>query len=117
MRLVPVMVRKVGFLSKLYSFFFSPWGLIVFIVLLILIFFDEVVNLIRLTTRKYADGDDEESIGEIIERIQREDAEETKKKRREKAMLEDYGEDNTENVSEPDDLEDPDPEEFEEYGE
>ena len=82
-------VTKVGILTRMYAFFFSPWGLIIFIALLILIFFDEVMNLIRLSSRKYDDDSDEESIGEIIERIQREDAEKAEKKRRKKESPED----------------------------
>ena len=104
------MLQKLDFLKKLYDFFFSPWGLIIFIALLVLIFFDEVMNLIRLSTGKYDDEEKEESIGEIIERIQREDAEELKKERYERKKLEDYGEDNFEQTAEPEDLEDPDPE-------
>lgn len=68
------MVRKLAFLTGLYSFFFSPWGLIIFIALMILIFFDEVMNIIHISTGKYDDKEKEESIGEIIDRIQREDA-------------------------------------------
>ena len=104
------MLQKLDFLKKLYDFFFSPWGLIIFIALLILIFFDEVMNLIRLSTGKYDDEEKEESIGEIIERIQREDAEKLEKERHERRKLDDYGEDSFDQMSEPEDLEDPDPE-------
>lgn len=76
------MIRKVDFLRDLYSFFFSPWGLIIFIFLMILIFFDEVMNLIHIFSGKYEEREEEESIGQIIERIQREDAEKQKKKNR-----------------------------------
>ena len=103
------MVRKMEFLRWLYSFFCSPWGLIVFILLMILIFFDEVLNIIHIFTGKYNDEEDPESISEIIERIQREDAEKLKKERHDRARLEDYGEDNFEQTAEPDDLADPDP--------
>ena len=111
------MLQKIGFLKKLYDFFFSPWGLIIFIGLLILIFFDEVMNLIRLATGKYDDQPKEESIGEIIERIQREDAEQLARDRHERAKLEDYGEDSFDMMAEPQDVEDPDPEEVEEFDE
>lgn len=103
------MVCKLDVLRWLYSFFFSPWGLIVFILLMILIFFDEVMNIIRIVTGKYEDEEDPESIGEIIKRIQREDAEKLEKQRYERARLEDYGEDSFDQIAEPDDFEDPDP--------
>jgi signal peptidase len=65
-------VSKVGILKGIYEFFFSPWGLIVFIFLLLLIFFDEIMNIVRLTTRRAEESEGEESIYEIIERMQRE---------------------------------------------
>ena len=74
------MVRKMELLRHLYSFFFSPWGLIIFIGMLLLIFFDEVMNLIHLTPHKYDEPEEQETIGEIIERIRREDREEEKRK-------------------------------------
>lgn len=105
------MLQKVGFLKTLYDFFFSPWGLIIFIALLILIFFDEVMNLIRLSTGKYDDDkEEEESISDIIERIQREDAEKLAKERYERRKLDDYAEDNFEEMAEAQDFEDVDPE-------
>ncbi len=107
------MVRKMEVLRWLYSFFFSPWGLIVFILLMILIFFDEVMNIIHIFTGKYEEDEDPESIGEIIKRIQREDAEKLAKERHERARLEDYGEDSFDQIAEPDDFEDPDPDVFE----
>ena len=103
------MVCKLDVLRWLYSFFFSPWGLIVFILLMILIFFDEVMNIIHIVTGKYEDEEDPESIGEIIKRIQREDAEKLAKERHDRARLEDYGEDSFDQIAEPDDFEDPDP--------
>lgn len=77
-------IRTVGFLTKLYSVFLSPWGLIIFIVLLLFIFFDELINIIRIATHTLPE-DKEESISEIIERLQRED--------REKALSEKKSED------------------------
>lgn len=68
-------VGKIGFLSKLYNLFLSPWGLIIFVALLLLVFFDEVVNIVRILTGNYPDEEEEEDIAQIIERIKREDAE------------------------------------------
>lgn len=68
------MLTKIGFLRPLYSFFFSPFGLVVIILLIILIFFDEILNVVRISSGKYSE-EDEESINDIIERILREDEE------------------------------------------
>lgn len=65
--------RKVVFLSWIYNFFFSPIGLITFIVLLLVIFSDELFILVKSMTGNYDDGETE-NISEIIERIQKEDA-------------------------------------------
>ncbi|MBR1482499.1 MAG: signal peptidase I [Ruminococcus sp.] len=83
-----VMLRKMPFLTGLYAFFFSPWGLIIFIGLLILIFFDELLNVIRIATGNYSE-EKEESIGEIMERIQREDEQKAReeKERQSRRMI------------------------------
>ena len=78
-----VFLNKVGILTKMYEIFLSPWGLIIFIALLLLVFFDELINVVRIATGN--DIEEEESVDEIIERIQREDREkqleEAKRKR------------------------------------
>ena len=74
-------VRKLSFLATLYTLFLSPWGLIIFIGLLLLVFFDELLNIIRIATGNYPE-EKEESIAEIMERIQREDAEKEEEKKR-----------------------------------
>lgn len=79
-------IRTVGFLTKLYSVFLSPWGLIVFIVLLLFIFFDELINIIRIATHTLPE-DKEESISEIIERLQREDAEKAELERQREEQI------------------------------
>ena len=79
------MLRKVPFLTKLYEFFLSPWGLIIFIGLLLLVFFDELLNVIRIATKNYPE-EKTESINEIMERIQREDAEKARKEKRERSQ-------------------------------
>lgn len=62
---------KIDFLKKIYNFFFTPWGLLVFIFLLLLIFFDEIMNIIKLSAQSAKENNDE-TIYEIIERIQKE---------------------------------------------
>ena len=47
-------------LKWIYDFFFSPWGLVVFIFLLLLIFVDEILNIIKFTI-KVGEQDAEES--------------------------------------------------------
>lgn len=71
-------VSKVSFLKDIYSFFFSKWGLIVFIFLLLLIFFDEIVNIVRISVSS-SEQENTESIKEIIERVKREQLENAEK--------------------------------------
>ena len=68
----------------MYEIFLSPWGLLIFIGLLLFVFFDELLNIVRIVTGNYKD-EDEEDINDIIARIQRED--------REKALAEKKSED------------------------
>lgn len=66
-----IMVCKLGFIDTLYNLFFSPWGLLIFIAALLLIFIDELVVIIRILTghdKSLKDGD----INEIIDRLQKE---------------------------------------------
>lgn len=66
-----IMVCKLGFIDTLYNIFLSPWGLLIFIAVLLLIFFDELVVIVRILSghdKSPKDGD----INEIIERLQKE---------------------------------------------
>ncbi len=65
---------KLGLLSNIYNFFFSPLGLIVFIFLLLLIFFDEIMNIVRLISIG-REHEEPETLYEIVERLQREQLE------------------------------------------
>ncbi len=80
-RVKSIVLKKLSFLRTIYDMFLSPWGLIIFIALLLLVFFDELMNIIKIATGNYRD-EDEESISEIIERIQREDREKAEEKKR-----------------------------------
>ena len=80
-RVKSIVLKKLSFLRTIYDMFLSPWGLIIFIALLLLVFFDELMNIIKIATGNYRD-EDEESISEIIERIQREDMEKEEEKKR-----------------------------------
>ncbi|WP_316631620.1 signal peptidase I [uncultured Ruminococcus sp.] len=73
---------KIDFLKKLYNFFFTPWGLLVFIFVLLLVFFDEIMNIVKLSTQSAKENNDE-TIKEIVERVKREQLEEARKKQAE----------------------------------
>ena len=70
-----VMVQKLGFLNGFFNFFISPWGLIVFIALLLIIFFDELLTLVKVLTNNYDEDDEDENLNEIMDRIKREEEE------------------------------------------
>lgn len=71
-RVKGIFVCKVPFLVTVYDVFLSPWGLIIIIGLIIFIFFGEILNLIKAITGNLDDGATSENINEIIERVQRE---------------------------------------------
>lgn len=66
-----IMVCKLGFIDTLYNLFFSPWGLLIFIAALLLIFIDELVVIIRILTGHDKSPKDSD-INEIIDRLQKE---------------------------------------------
>lgn len=66
-----IMVCKLGFIDTLYNLFFSPWGLLIFIAALLLIFIDELVVIIRILTGHDKSPNDSD-INEIIDRLQKE---------------------------------------------
>lgn len=74
---------KINILSYIYNFFFSNWGLLVFIGLLLLIFFDEIINIIKIISAARRE-EEPESISDIIERMQREQREAAEKKKQER---------------------------------
>lgn len=71
-RVVSVVVCELEFLEHFYNFFFSPWGLLTIIALIILVFIDEVIAIIRNVK-----GNDikceKKDINDIIGRIKSED--------------------------------------------
>lgn len=72
-RVVSVVVTKVGFLTVFYDYFFSPWGLLTVVALIILVFIDEVIVMVK-TIAGYDNKKKPENIDDIIGRIQSEDA-------------------------------------------
>ncbi len=67
-------VAKLPFLKWLFNFFFSIWGLIIFLIILTLLFIDEIRNIVRVMSKSLED-EDQETFRETMERIRREDAE------------------------------------------
>lgn len=70
-------ITKIDFLNRFYEFFMSPWGLLIFIALLLVIFFDELLTVVRVITGNYEEDEDDEdeNVGEIMERLRREEIE------------------------------------------
>lgn len=68
--IMSVFVKKLGFIRWIYDFFFSVWGLVVFILLLLLIFVDSLISSIKQSVT-HDEGD--ESFFETMKRIEREE--------------------------------------------
>lgn len=66
------MVCKLTFLNAVYDVFISPWGLIILIALVILIFIDEIIVIVRILTNNDKSAKDAENINDIIDRLQTE---------------------------------------------
>lgn len=64
------MVCKIPYIDTLYNLFLTPSGLIILILLILLVFFDEIVNIIKVLNGK--DDTRIQDINEIIDRIQSE---------------------------------------------
>lgn len=82
------MVCKLEFLNIVYEIFLSPWGLIILIALILVIFIDEIIVIVRILTGNDKDAKDADDINEIIDRLQAEkqaQALEEKKKQGEKS--------------------------------
>lgn len=75
-RIVSLVVTKVEFLTAFYDYFFSPLGLLTAIGLIILVFIDELIVMIK-TIAGYDNKKKPQSIDEIIGRIQNENTEES----------------------------------------
>ena len=77
------LVVKVDILKGLYNFFITPWGLLTIIALVILAFFNEIVIFVKSLFGIGYESEPEESVEEIIERYQRENAEKQAEKEEE----------------------------------
>lgn len=74
-RVVSVMICKIPHLDALYNMFLSPWGLVIFVALILLVFFDELVAFVRALTGNSKSAKDAADINEIIERLSAENKE------------------------------------------
>ncbi|MBQ7385263.1 MAG: signal peptidase I [Ruminococcus sp.] len=75
-RVVSVVISELKFLESFYNFFFSPWGLLVIIALIIIVFIDEVIVIIKNLTGNDVKRE-KKDINDIIGRIKNEDATDT----------------------------------------
>ena len=73
-------VTKVDVLKGLYSFFITPWGLLTIIALIILAFFNEIVNFVKSLLGLGDKGKEPEKVEDIIERYKKENSENTDEK-------------------------------------
>ncbi len=64
-----IMLCKLPMFNVLYNIFLSPWGLLILIALIILVFIDEIVTIIKILTGN-VEIEQPESINDIIDRIQ-----------------------------------------------
>lgn len=71
-RVGAVMVCKLSFLNTFYNIFFSPWGFILILALLIIIFVDEIINIVKIVTGNEKSAKNADDINDIIERLQKE---------------------------------------------
>lgn len=64
------MICRIPFIDTLYNLFLSPSGLLIMILLIILVFIDEIINIVKILSGRNENR--LENIGEIIDRIQSE---------------------------------------------
>ena len=74
-RIEAVMVCELSFLNTFYNIFFSPWGLLLIVGLLIIIFVDEIINIVKVVSGNEKSAKHADDINEIIERLQNEESE------------------------------------------
>ena len=80
-----IMICKVDYLDTVYNIFLSPWGLLILIALIIIIFFDEIITIVKILTNNDNSVKDADDIHEIIDRLQAEKLKEQAEKLKEQA--------------------------------
>lgn len=67
-----IMICKVDYLDTVYNVFLSPWGLLILITLIVIIFFDEIITIVKILTNNDKSVKEADDINEIIDRLQAE---------------------------------------------
>lgn len=70
-RVVGKMVCKIPFINIIYNAFLSPLGFLLLLALLLFVFLDEIICIVRIVMNR---NDNKENINEIIQRMQAENA-------------------------------------------
>lgn len=83
-----IMICKVDYLDTVYSIFLSPWGLLILIALIAIIFFDEIITIVKILTNNDKSVKDADDINEIIDRLQAEKLQEQAERQKEQAEKE-----------------------------
>ncbi len=80
-----IMICKVDYLDTVYNVFLSPWGLLILIALIVIIFFDEIITIVKILTNNDKSVKDADNINEIIDRLQAEKLKEQAEKVKEQS--------------------------------
>lgn len=83
-----IMICKVDYLDTVYNVFLSPWGLLILITLIVIIFFDEIITIVKILTNNDKSVKDADDINEIIDRLQAEKLKEQAEMLKEQAEIE-----------------------------
>lgn len=80
-----IMICKVDYLDTVYNVFLSPWGLLILIALIVIIFFDEIITIVKILTNNDKSVKEADDINEIIDRLQAEKLKEQAEKVKEQS--------------------------------
>lgn len=80
-----IMICKVDYLDTVYNIFLSPWGLLILIALIVIIFFDEIITIVKILTNNDKSVKEADDINEIIDRLQAEKLKEPAERQKEQA--------------------------------
>ena len=83
-----IMICKVDYLDTVYNVFLSPWGLLILVALIVIIFFDEIITIVKILTNNDKSVKDADNINEIIDRLQAEKLKEQAEMLKEQAEIE-----------------------------
>lgn len=80
-----IMICKVDYLDTVYNIFLSPLGLLILIALIVIIFFDEIITIVKILTNNDKSVKEADDINEIIDRLQAEKLKEQAERQKEQA--------------------------------